>query len=215
MGQATPADKLKNLATNYFDTDQTVVSAVVDLASSSPVLTGSKLYIPLTVAGATSGTGIVGPAQAPNGGFAEPGAMVAIAFTDTAAAADQATFTVTPAGWKEQGVSALTDPITAATTTVSLTAGTGALFPATGSVYINGAEISYSGKSTDDLTGCDCTPLANGAAAGSRVVAPPVTGTMLFDGTGFVTPATGIGAILRWNGQSWDCALSNFPVQLA
>ncbi len=214
MGQATPADKLKNLATNYFDTNQTVVNSVIDFATTSMAADGSKLYIPATVNGATAGTGAITAAVAPNGGFAEPGALLAIGFTDAGAASDQVTLTVTPAGWKEQGVSALTDPITAATTTVSLTAGTGALFPASGTVYINGAPITYAAKSTDDLTGCDCSPLANGAASGSRVAAPPVAGTMLFDGTGFVT-VDGIGAIMRWNGQSWDVAMSNFAVQLA
>lgn len=217
MGQSTPADKLKNLATNYFDTDATVVNATVDFATTSVVATGSKLYIPATVNGATAGTGAINAAVAPNGGFAEPGAMIAIGFTDSPAAADQVTLTVTPAGWKEQGVSTLamgSGALTPDTTVVQLAAGTGALFPASGSVYIDGNEVTYSGKSTDNLTGCDCTGIANGALNGTRVVAAPIAGTILFDGTGFVTVA-GIGCILRWNGQSWDVAMSNFAVQLA
>jgi len=217
MGQSTPADKLKNLATNYFDTNATVVNSSVNLATTSLATNGSKIYMPATVNGATAGTGTITAAVAPNGGFAEPGALLAIGFTDAGAAADQVTLTVTPAGWKAQGVSTLdqgSGAIAPDTTVVELATGTGALFPSSGTVYINGAPITYSGKSTDNLTGCDCTTLPNGATNGTRVVAAPVAGTMLWDGTGFVT-VDGIGCILRWNGQSWDVAMSNFAVQLA
>jgi hypothetical protein len=208
MGQATPADKLRNLATNYFDTNATTTAAVVDLATTSLAATGAFIYQELNGNGATAGVGQLTAAVAPSGGYAQPGALVALAISDTPASGDQFTLTVPQAGWKAQGISATTVAITDATTTVSLTAGTGALFPSSGTVIIDGFSVTYSGKSTDDLTGCDCSEIVNGAAIGTRVVAAPVSGTMLFDGAGYESTA-GNGVIMRWNGQSWDLVQSH------
>lgn len=68
--------------------------------------------------------------------------------------------------WNAATMSAILNPITAASTTIELPTGKGAAYPNSGSVMIQDEEITYSGKSTDQLTGCS---VANNHPAGATV----------------------------------------------
>ena len=85
---------------------------------------------------------------------------------------------------------------TDAITTISLASGTGANYPASGTIIIGSEAISYTGVSTDDLTGCTRGALGTTAAAHSDGDA--VHSTILFRSD------TSEGTAVTWTVQPWD-----------
>lgn len=69
--------------------------------------------------------------------------------------------------WNGGTLTTIVNAITAVSTTIDLQPGKGALYPNSGTVMIQGEAITYTGKSTDQLTGCTIT---QSHAAGSSVV---------------------------------------------
>lgn len=85
---------------------------------------------------------------------------------------------------------------TAVITTINLAAGTGGDYPSTGSIIIGSEVISYTGVSTDDLTGCTRGTLGTTAAAHSDGDA--VHSTILF------LSNTQEGTAVEFTVQPWD-----------
>ena len=81
-------------------------------------------------------------------------------------------------------------------TTISLASGTGTNYPSTGSIIINSEVITYTGVSTDDLTGC--TRAAEGTTAAAHTDGDDVHSTILF------TSDTTEGSSVVWTVQPWD-----------
>lgn len=69
--------------------------------------------------------------------------------------------------WQGGSMTTIVNAITAVSTTIDLQTGKGALYPNSGTVMIQGEAITYSGKSTDQLTGCTIT---TNHPAGSTVI---------------------------------------------
>lgn len=69
--------------------------------------------------------------------------------------------------WQGSSMTTIVNAITSASTTIDLPSGKGALYPAAGTVMIQGEAITYTGKSSDQLTGCTIT---ENHAAGSTVI---------------------------------------------
>ena len=80
--------------------------------------------------------------------------------------------------------------------TINLASGTGANYPATGTIIIGSEAITYTGVSTDDLTGCTRGALGSTAAAYDGGEA--VHSTILF------LSNTSEGTAVTWTVQNWD-----------
>ena len=85
---------------------------------------------------------------------------------------------------------------TAVITTISLAAGTGSKYPTSGTIIIGSEAISYTGISTDDLTGC--TRGALGTTAATHSDGDSVHSTILFRSD------TAEGTAVSWTIQPWD-----------
>jgi len=85
---------------------------------------------------------------------------------------------------------------TASIATVSLASGTGATYPSTGTIIINSEAITYTGVSTDDLTGC--TRGALGTTAATHDDGDAVHSTVLFISN------TTEGTAVTFTVQPWD-----------
>jgi hypothetical protein len=96
--------------------------------------------------------------------------------------------------------SAIDADITAADTTISLeSASGGELFPTAGYIIIGSEVITYTGVSTDDLTGCSRGVLGTTAAAHSNGDAVHTTILMRSDTTE--------GTAVSWTVQPWDTSM--------
>ncbi|MHA1168261.1 MAG: hypothetical protein ACTSRU_10605 [Candidatus Hodarchaeales archaeon] len=84
-------------------------------------------------------------------------------------------------------------------TTISLAAGTGSDYPSTGTIIINSEAISYTGVSTDDLTGCTRGVL--GSTAATHADGDSVHSTILFRSD------TVEGSAVVWTIQPWDLSM--------
>jgi len=69
--------------------------------------------------------------------------------------------------WKGSTLTTIVNAITAVSTTIDLATGKGALYPASGTVMIQGEAITYTGIVSDQLTGCT---IAQSHPAGSAVL---------------------------------------------
>jgi len=86
--------------------------------------------------------------------------------------------------------------ITDSDTTISLDTDAGATFPSTGYIMIGSEIITYSGVTTDDLTGCSRGVLGSTAAAHSDGDAVHSTVLLRSD--------TAEGTAVSWTAQAWD-----------
>lgn len=93
-------------------------------------------------------------------------------------------------------VTTLDGAVTDSDTTISLASGTGANFPSSGQIIINSEVVSYTGVSTDDLTGCTRGQL--GTTAASHDDGDAVHTTILFLSN---TPE---GTAVTYTAQPWN-----------
>ncbi len=84
-------------------------------------------------------------------------------------------------------------------TTISLAAGTGTNFPSNGSVVLNSEVISYTGVSTDDLTGC--TRATQGTTAAAHSDGDDIHTTIFFRSD------TAEGSAVAWAIQPWNTSM--------
>ena len=81
-------------------------------------------------------------------------------------------------------------------TTISLAAGTGSTYPSSGSIIVNSEVITYTGVSTDDLTGC--TRGTSGTTAAAHSDGDAVHSTILYRSD------TVEGTAVSWTVQAWN-----------